>query len=203
MKCNSYLIVLISVTVLYACISITFAQNISYEKRWYEVSRGNCIEGLCYEGVPSKWANVKYEDVNTEIPKLEKPIFTDNINSVLDYMSKGYDVVTPIAALSKDSFQIINPISIYQLHFPQSWPTPLDDYFEVAALFPQVFFVADWQKVSINAPPKERRLLRIKELFAELARYEQLHKNQRFIDTKILLKKYGANIAPLHPNRWK
>ncbi|MCF0222926.1 MAG: hypothetical protein HUK20_01530 [Fibrobacter sp.] len=180
-----------------------YAQNISFEKRSYEVTKHFCEEGLCGSYVPYDWYNVKYVDVNTEIPELESPILTDKIEIAIIYMRKGYDIITPIAALSPDSLQIINPISIYQFHFPQSWPTPLDDYFEFKASFPRVFFKADWQKIPIIAPADERRALRLKELRADIAQYNQLRDNPKFVRTKEMLKKYGANFSPLHPTTWK
>lgn len=183
--------------------SFSSAQDISYEKRDYEISQCSCAGGICGMGVPSEWFHVKYEDSNTQVKKLNQQIPVLNFKEASRYVAEGYDLECPFSVNSENFCQAINPVSIYQLHFPQEWPTPLDEYLESVIPLPQVFYSIDWQKIPIKSSSIMRRQLRVKELFALMAKYDQMKNNSRFTRIKVLLQTYGANFAPLHPTFWK
>lgn len=191
------------ITIALTGVSFSFAQDIKYDKRDYEVSKHSCVDGICGTSVPNEWFYVKYEDSNTLVTKLSKPIPISSDSEIREYLSLGYDIKCPFAVSSDSSCQATNPTSIYQLHFPQEWPTPLDDYFEHVVPFPQIYYSVSWDEIPIKSDVKIRRKLRIKELNAAIAKYKQLETNPKFIKMKLLLQSYGANFAPLHPTFWK
>ena len=183
--------------------SFSNAQDISYEKRDYDVSQCSCVDGLCGEWVPYEWSNVRYEDSNMLIKKLSQPIPVLNFKEAGPYVAEGYDLQCPFSVNSENLCQVINPTSIYQLHFPQGWPTPLDEYLEYVIPLPQVFYSVDWQQIPIKSSAIRRRQLRVKELFSLMFKYDQMKDNPRFAMIKFFLKNYGANFSPLHPTFWK
>jgi len=178
--------------------SFAFAQN----KCSNDVIKHSCVDGICGDMVPFECFQSDV-DSNTQVVLLDQPIPIKNVEHAEQLIAQGYDIECPFAVNSDSLCQAVNPTSIYQLHFPQEWPTPLDDYFEYITPFPQIYYSVSWKEIPIKSDAKTRRLFRIKKLNSAIAKYKQLEKNPKFIKTKLLLQTYGANFAPLHPTSWK